>query len=196
RPELYDFGRDPRETHNIASDDRRTLADLRAQLAQFGSRFTAPDAIDHEEAKKLASLGYVSAGTSATPTIDPKDRIADLEALRRLNSDDVAAMEQLLARNPYWSDLRDQLGAAYARRAASETHASLPPRFHYVAGDAFAHAGKIDDAVKEMDAEIATDSHDVQAYADRALLDVVRGDHPHAIAILEAMARANPSAEV
>ena len=45
RPELYDFGRDSRETHNIASDDRRTLADLRAQLAQFGSRFTAPDAI-------------------------------------------------------------------------------------------------------------------------------------------------------
>ena len=83
-----------------------------------------------------------------------------------------------------------------ARRAAAETHASLPPRFHYVAGDAFAHAGKIDDAMKEMDAEIATDPHNVQAYADRALLDVVRGDRPHAIAILESMARANPSAEV
>jgi len=54
KPELYDVARDPRETRNIAAADRRTLADLRTQLAQFGSRFSAPDAIDSEESKKLA----------------------------------------------------------------------------------------------------------------------------------------------
>jgi len=254
----------------------------------------------------------VTGGTNANPTIDPKDRIADVETLRKLAPDDVASMQQLLARNPYWSDLRDQLGAAYdrggdhdkaaktfadgiaatprlapqfamsaasslldahqidgafahaqfaashdapgahlllgeialarndlasaaseaqiaereasdrpraifleakiaaakrdyattlsllekARNAAQQTNASLPPRFHYVAGDALAHAGRFDDAMKEMDAEIASDPHDVQAYADRALLDVMHGDRVHAVATLEAMAAANRSKRV
>jgi arylsulfatase A-like enzyme/tetratricopeptide (TPR) repeat protein len=115
RPELYDFVRDPREKRNVAADNRRALASMRAMPSMLGARFTEPDAIDAEEAKKLASLGYVSGGANANPTVDPKDRIGDLEVLRKLGPDDTASMEQLLARNPYWSDLRDQLGAAYDR---------------------------------------------------------------------------------
>jgi len=309
KPELYDLDRDPRETRNIAADNRRALAELRRTLSTFGSRFTEPDAISAEEAKKLGSLGYVNGGVSANPTLDPKEHIADLETLRKLKPDDVASMEPLLARNPYWSDLRDQLASAIDRsgdhaRAASvyeagitatprlapqfalsaassyadarqldralplaqfaashdapgaelllgeialargelpqavahaqnaerdaadrphayflearvaaarhdyasalamiekcaatarATGASLPARFHYVAGDVYAHSGRASDAKHELEAEIASDPHDVQAYADLALLAWIAGDRGAAEQTIDAMIRANPT---
>ena len=119
RAELYDLGHDDRERHDRASTDRRTAAALRDELQRYGSQFTAPEAIDPEEAKKLAALGYVSGGSDeGGPLPDPKLRIGDLAKLKaiaeaREPAKQIAMIEPLLAANPRWSDLRDQLGQAY-----------------------------------------------------------------------------------
>jgi len=119
RAELYDLGRDAREQHDLASTERRTAATLRDELQRYGSQFTAPETIDPEEAKKLAALGYVSAGADeGGPLPDPKSRIGDLTKLKAINdvrepAKQIAMIEPLLAANPKWSDLRDQLGQAY-----------------------------------------------------------------------------------
>lgn len=309
RPELYDLTRDPAERHDVSAENRRAVASMRAIPAMLGARFTQPDAIDPEEAKKLASLGYVSAGSSANPNIDPKDHIADLEILRKRGTSDVAAMEALLARNPYWSDLRDQLGEEYDRRGeyakaarvyqdgmaatprfagqfavsaasslldanqidaalplaqfavernapgaelvageialvrgelpqaiahaqnaerepsdraqalfiearvavarkdyatalallgkseetAKATQASLPERFHTVAGDVLAHVGRVADAKREFELSVREDPHDVQAYGDLALVQFMSGDRAGVEATFETMVRENPS---
>lgn len=119
RAELYDLGRDAREHHDLAATERRTAAALRDELQRYGSQFTAPETIDPEEAKKLAALGYVSAGADeGGPLPDPKSRIGDLTKLKAINdvrepAKQIAMIEPLLAANPKWSDLRDQLGQAY-----------------------------------------------------------------------------------
>jgi choline-sulfatase len=77
-PELYDLARDPGETRNVYSEDRRTmralstaLAALRATESKPSSPAAAPDA---ETMAKLASLGYVGGVPSnrTGPRPDPK----------------------------------------------------------------------------------------------------------------------------
>jgi len=119
RAELYDLAHDDRERHDLASKDRRTAAALRDELQKYGANFTGPETIDPEEAKKLAALGYVSAGADdGGPLPDPKSRIGDLGKLKAIGAEGdpakrIAMIEPLLAANPKWSDLRDQLGDAY-----------------------------------------------------------------------------------
>jgi len=119
REELYDVAHDLRERRDLAAKDRRTSAALHEELGHYDVRFSAPEQIDPEEAKKLAALGYVSAGTDEGGNLpDPKTRIADLAKLKAIGAASdpqkkIAMIEPLLAANPRWSDLRDQLGDAY-----------------------------------------------------------------------------------
>jgi choline-sulfatase len=321
RGELFDLHADPAERRNLATEDRRSYNELKAVLAGYGAHFTAPEAIDPEEAKKLAALGYVSAGAGEEgPLPDPKDRIADLARLKaiaalRQQGDPraaIAAMEPLLAQNPRWSDLRDQLGAAYeavgeaaravtvyeggitatpklagpfalsaatalldlrrfpeaeaharfaatagapgahlllgelalargdlaaadeeavvagktrsqsvhalflkarvagarhdyaqtvelamrAREEQTRTGASLPRRFHYVLADGLAHLNRLPEAKREFEAEIVAEPHDVQAYADLALVQMIGGDRAGAGATLDRLIAADPAPEV
>ena len=312
--EVYDLRGDVRERVNIIDRERRAYANARNAIAQVGGAFVTPDAIDAEEAKKLAALGYVSGGSdSGSPPRDPRECLAELAELKevaRLRGQQVIArLEKMLAANPRWSDLRDQLGAAYddagdhlraaavyadgmrvtprlagafalsaasslfdahrfdnaasharaaeatepagahlllgeialarndlataareqsiaasfrssrghamflaARIAAAqrdfaravelltateqtcrESGESLPRGFHSAAGDALAHLGKTADAEREFAAEIAADPHDVQPYADLALLQIMRRDRAAALQTIDRMAAANPS---
>ncbi len=119
RSELYDVVHDRSEKKNLSSSDRRTDAALHEELGRYDVRFSAPEQIDPEEAKKLAALGYVSAGADDSGSLpDPKSRIADLAKLKAIGATNdprrrIAMIEPLLAANPRWSDLRDQLGDAY-----------------------------------------------------------------------------------
>jgi len=118
RPELYALDRDLPERENLAEADRHEVNRLRGVVARIGgSDFAGPSAVDAEEQKKLAALGYVSAGSGGNgPLPDPKDRVGDLARLKELAANPAGAlpkMEKLLAANPAWSDVRDQLAAAY-----------------------------------------------------------------------------------
>jgi choline-sulfatase len=314
RDEVYDLRSDPREKVNVIGRERRAYANARGVIAQVGGAFVTPDAIDAEEAKKLAALGYVSGGSdSGSSSRDPRECLGDLERLKEVaklrGPEAIARLEAMLAANPRWSDIRDQLGAAYdetgdhlraarlydegiratprlagafalsaasslfdahrlddavahahaaettepagahlllgeialarndlgtasreqgiaasyrssrghamflaARIAAAqhdfgralellkateqtchESRESLPRGFHYAAGDALAHLGKTADAEREFAAEIAADPHDVQPYADLALLQMMRRDRAAALQTIDRMAAANPS---
>jgi choline-sulfatase len=314
RGEVYDLRSDPKEKVNIVDRERRAYASARAAIAQVGGAFLTPDAIGAEEAKKLAALGYVSGGSdSGAVSPDPRQCLGDLARLKEVATlrgpEQIARLESMLAANPRWSDIRDQLGAAYddagdhlraarlyedgiratprlagsfalsaasslfdahrfdeatahARAAensepagahlllgeialarndlaaasreegiaasfpSSRGHAiflegriaaaqhdfgralqlltateqtcrasgeSLPRGFHYAAGDALAHIGKTAGAEHEFEAEIAADPHDVQPYADLALLQIMRRDRAAALRTIDRMAIANPS---
>ena len=318
RGEVYDLKKDPKEKTNVIDRERRAYASARNAIAQVGGAFVTPDAIDAEEAKKLAALGYVSGGSdSGASSRDPRECLGDLARLKDIASlrqqgregEAIARLEAMLAANPRWSDIRDQLGAAYddagdhlraarlyedgiratprlagafalsaasslfdahrlddaaahahaaettepagahlllgeialarndlaaaareqsvaasyrysrghamflaARIAAAqhdfaralellkatdqscrETGESLPRGFHYAAGDALAHTGRTADAEREFAEEIAADPHDVQPYADLALLQIMRRDRTAARQTIDRMAAANPS---
>jgi len=316
--EVYDLKNDPKEKNNVIESERRAYARARDAIAQVGGAFVSPDAIDAEEAKKLAALGYVSGGSdSGASARDPNDCLADLARLKEAaelrrtgrEAEAVARLETMLAANPRWSDVRDQLGAAYdaagdhlraarlyqdgiratprlagqfalsaavslvdahrfeeaaeyARAAESSEPAgahlllgeialarndlaaaareqsaaasfrynrghalflgariaaaqrdfvravellkatndacraggeSLPRGFHYAAGDALAHIGRTAEAEREFEAEITADPHEVQPYANLALLQLMRRDRETALRTIERMAAANPT---
>jgi Tfp pilus assembly protein PilF len=312
--EVYDLRGDPSEKVNVIDRERRAYANARGAIAQAGGAFVRPDAIDAEEAKKLAALGYVSGGSDdSSASRDPRECLGDLARLKDVaklrGPEAIVRLEAMLAANPQWSDIRDQLGAAYddagdhlraariyeegiratprlagsfalsaasslfdahhlddaaayahaadttepagahlllgeialarndlaaaareqgvaatyrssrghamflaariaaaqhdfpralellqaTARACRESSESLPRGFHYAAGDALAHIGKTADAEREFQAEIAADPHDVQPYADLALLQIMRRDRVAALQTIDRMATANPS---
>jgi choline-sulfatase len=121
-PELYLWARDPAEKRNAADADRRSVAELRRVLDVAGRRIDLPSKVNREEAAKLASLGYVSAVSSTQGHLDdPKEHLGDLERLKsaeelieeRKFAEAVPLLERMLAENPRWSDVRDELGDTY-----------------------------------------------------------------------------------
>jgi choline-sulfatase len=115
RPEVYDLRADTGEKNNIADRERRAYAELRDVARETTGSFAAPERVDAEEAKKLAALGYVSGGSDAGngPLPDPKDVIGQLATLKSAHS--IVDLQRLLAANPRWSDVREQLGAELGR---------------------------------------------------------------------------------
>ncbi len=78
RPELYDILTDPGETTNLAGERPPALRSMRAELLRLPRTLTLPAASDPEHARKLASLGYISATSpdaAKADLPDPKDRI-------------------------------------------------------------------------------------------------------------------------
>lgn len=83
KPELYDVINDPDETKNVMNQRSAIAGNLQTELNQLyqGSASAAQNSqpeIDPETKERLASLGYVSGSTPATPQssrIDPKDKM-------------------------------------------------------------------------------------------------------------------------
>ncbi len=83
RPEIYDLVSDPSEGVNRIAEKPDALRALRADLLRRKPSYETPVDVDSEARKKLASLGYLSAGPSPAGTLDdPKDRIKTFEELR------------------------------------------------------------------------------------------------------------------
>lgn len=122
RAELYDLVEDPEQRNNIVAGQRRVAARMRDELAQYGSDVSAPGAIDAEEAKRLAALGYLSSPARAGdgPLPDPKDRIGEISDMIRASrllrarrfDDAAAAFRAITEKNPRLSDAWNQLGTA------------------------------------------------------------------------------------
>jgi arylsulfatase A-like enzyme/predicted negative regulator of RcsB-dependent stress response len=195
KPELYDLEHDRRETHDTHEVDRRVYAKLRHDLANAPSAPAVAQRIDPEEARKLAALGYVSAQSqSAAPsTLNPRDHLQDLDALKRVTelmaarsfAEAAALMEQLLTTNPGWSDLRDQLGVTYeslgdlARaektyRDAIRATPELAPEFALSLANVLVERGALDDA--EAHARLALAHNPNATHETLARIAAARGD--------------------
>jgi arylsulfatase A-like enzyme/Flp pilus assembly protein TadD len=118
-PELYDLEADPAETKNRLAGERRVAASMRQTLEALPAGDATLGAIDPEEAKKLAALGYIGTPTQRTgPLPNPRDEIHALGAIKsafqlaaeRRNDEAVAALRALLAKNPGLTDVASRLG--------------------------------------------------------------------------------------
>ncbi|MBV9497475.1 MAG: sulfatase-like hydrolase/transferase [Acidobacteria bacterium] len=159
-PEAYDLHADPTEKANAIDRYRRGYLAAHKTLQNVGGAYAAPDVVSDEEKRKLASLGYVSAGGGEETLADPKDHIAEFEQLRQAMRDQsIPELEQLLAKNPRWSDVRDLLGVAYERKGdfarAAKVYEDgisltphLAPEFALSAASALMDARQFDDAAK------------------------------------------------
>jgi len=190
RPELYDLATDPGEAKNRIEEKAGPLRAMKAEVEKRKSPFVEPSAVGEEEAKKLASLGYVTmttAGGAALP--DPKDEIGTLEQLKRglgllkggRTAESVETLRKLLERNPRLVDAWEayaqglaRLGRADEAVAAIRKTVELSPadRTNYLLSVAnlCLQVGRPDEAIRHADLAIArgdTGGHEVKA---RALL--------------------------
>jgi choline-sulfatase len=126
RSELYANKVDFAETHNIATENRSIVADLREKLRPFADAVRnalasapAPDIL-----AKLKSLGYVGGASGLSgERIDPKDQIAtysrfqdalELEASGRI-SEGIASLKKVVSADPALLGARIELGLALQR---------------------------------------------------------------------------------
>lgn len=116
KPELYDLAADPAETRNVLQENRRVYNALRAAVTPYIKSAEAPKAIDSEQARQLAALGYIGStvSTSSTEALpDPKDHIATAHRIRegfaafqqKRYADAVAIFNELLRENPRMLDI-------------------------------------------------------------------------------------------
>jgi Flp pilus assembly protein TadD len=197
RAELYDLARDPGERKNVLGERRRSYARLRELMVPLKHDAEAPAAIDAEEARKLAALGYIgSAAPAAGPLPDPKDRTATFRELREAfrlyrAGDDAAALarfDRILETNPGLIDVWDvrskilfRMGrTAEAIAAGKEALRRSPTSTHLAVdlGNALLLAGETDDA--ERHAQLAVKSDPGRAHELLARIALVRNDLPTA----------------
>ena len=89
--ELYRHRTDPAESKNLADSERRTAFELRQRLDRYPPQFQPPSAVDPEDQRKLAALGYLGSTAPAGASLpDPKLKIGTVRDLR-------AGMELLLS---------------------------------------------------------------------------------------------------
>ncbi len=135
RPELYNLRKDPRELHNLASEQPATAAELKQKLSQrMSARSAAVDGnraqADESVTEKLRALGYlayrspVPAAALDKPLPDPKDKVGELETILQASdafrAGNYTAGEQLLkqvqAHDPQLYVVSFMLGEAALRQ--------------------------------------------------------------------------------
>jgi choline-sulfatase len=213
KPELYDLRADPRETEDVRAAHRRESAELARALEAMPHATAAAPRVDAEERRKLAALGYVDAGPgSGASNANPRDHLGDLAELKTVSAlmarrEYAAAaqrIEELLARNPGWSDLRNDLGFAYEQRGdlahAEQTYRDGIRVTPELAGDfalslasILAAEGKLDDAAAH--AKLALASNAPGAHDVLARIALTRHDYNTALQEAAAM-RASPAHEL
>ncbi|MHB0968897.1 MAG: sulfatase-like hydrolase/transferase [Thermoanaerobaculia bacterium] len=214
-PELFDIRKDPREQTNIISEQRRTYAAMREQIAKFPKNLAAPSAVNPEEAKKLQALGYLgstSVMTSDSELPDPKDGLDDLRLIEEASDlarqgdrrGAIARLERAVANNPRFTDaianlaiLYDDVGdfekaAAMYKKAidANPTNAAGPAAS---LGWLYLRLGRFDGA--DAHARIAASTYPAYAHLLLGRIALARGDLRNAGAYAE-QCMADPSYRV
>jgi choline-sulfatase len=193
RAEIYDVAADPGEKTNRLAEKPDAL---RSMLAEAGKRkpvYESAGDLDPEARKKLASLGYLSAGPSSANAgglDDPKDRIRTFEELRTGLGDLSAGnsakahaiFTKLLKENPRMLDVWDmdskvliQLGRPEEALAAVKKTVDLAPeaaRAPYLreVANLCLQLGKWDEGAKHAEALRALGDPDAEDIAARAAL--------------------------
>ena len=134
RDELFDLERDPRESTSVAAERPQVRQAMRSALEGLiqNAAIAAPAAVSDEDKQRLAALGYVGGGSSASLTLpgdqlaDPKDKVKILERFRRaadlagaLKFDEaVGVYREVLAEDPEMIDVWVQLAEVQVRRGS------------------------------------------------------------------------------
>ena len=181
KAEVYDVVADPRETRDLAS--KGILRGARAALRDYPlPSLVAPPAassLSEEERRKLASLGYVSAGVKPVVRKDaprPADMAHLFDALdeasalfvREQYAAAIPLLERILAADPYNLDCALRLATSHS---------------------ALGHDAKAEEAFLRAQ-KIAPDSADVRTYF---ALHLARGrEWPRAVPLLERVVAEDP----
>jgi len=180
RLEVYDLAADPHETRNLSASANLSRS-VRATLLDYPlpNSSAKPSALDDEAKKKLASLGYVSAGVKPVIRADAPapadmvdlfpvlDRASDL-FVRRQYTAVIPLLEQIHTRDPHNLDALLRLASAHS---------------------ALGHEKEALDAFHRAEA-LAPDSADVRTYL--ALHYAKGNDWQRAIPLLERITREEP----
>ncbi|HEY0783215.1 MAG TPA: sulfatase-like hydrolase/transferase [Thermoanaerobaculia bacterium] len=195
-PELYDLVADPGEKVERRQDERRAFTGLRQAVAAYVKPLAAPAAVDAETARRLASLGYLGAATTATrgPLPDPKTRVhavADFAQALGLFAHQqfaqaVPAFERVLRDNPDMADGWESLGQALQHLGRQEDALAAFDRAMKLTGGvghvALAKATvlldlhRLDEA--EEHAKLGLETGPANAHSLLAQIAFERGDHP------------------
>jgi arylsulfatase A-like enzyme/Tfp pilus assembly protein PilF len=132
RDELYDIERDPKESASIAAERPQVRQAMRAALETLIAHapIGAPSAVTDEDRRRLAALGYVGGGTSASLSLpgdslaDPKDKVHILEKYIRATelagdlrfAEATVLYREVLSEDPEMTDVWLQLAEAYTRQ--------------------------------------------------------------------------------
>lgn len=168
RPELYDMASDPAEKNNVLASNRRVYAAMRKEVAEMNAVFSAPGNVDPEEAAKLQALGYLGSTASASAggsLPDPKDRIGEIEEMKRAfglasagrPEEAVALLRNVVAKNPRFADAWNKLGitlmemgryeeALEAYKSAAKTEPSLASEYALSIGSVLFQLERYDEA--------------------------------------------------
>ncbi|HUP47091.1 MAG TPA: tetratricopeptide repeat protein, partial [Thermoanaerobaculia bacterium] len=195
--ELYDYIRDPGELKNLAGTERRTVHSLAEVARGIDVAFEQPSAVDPEDRRKLAALGYVGSGGSASKTpADPKEKVQIVRDLRRAflfaeagrHRDAIPLAERVVFAEPEivdgWAILGRSRAAAGQRALAIEAFTEGLRRFPesvdlaLLTADEYASAGDWKAAVKYAELAAATDP--VLGHEALARFAARRGDLPSA----------------
>ena len=195
RPEFYDLETDPAERKNLAGGKPEPFRSFVVEAEKRRTPYRAPAAVDPEQAKKLASLGYLSMTTSGSSgaLADPKDEIGSLTRLKEglgflqagRPADAVVALQQLLEKHPRvidgWELLAHalvQLGRPDEGLAAMKKTVELSPpdKTNYVLAVAnfCLQIGRPDEALAQ--AKAAREMGDRTADEVIARAELARGD--------------------
>jgi choline-sulfatase len=210
RTEFFDLIADPAEKSDVSSEHRRERSALDAVLAPRIVPVQTTTPISPEEARKLASLGYLgSTAASSGPLPDPRDHIAAFRQMREVTAhfeqhryrEAVEGAEALLQKYPnmidVWELQADALaeagqpaaGAAVARRGLT-LNPSAVSRLAIRVADMSARAGKNEEA--RQHAELAMASSPAEAHAVLARVALAEKKLDLAAAEAQAAIDANP----
>ena len=205
KPELYDLVADPRETRNVIATERRVAAQMRTALAAMPAGDTTIGAIDPEEAKKLAALGYVGTVKQRSgPLPNPRDEIHVLRDLKRAfllaaekrHDEAIAAFRALLAKNPALTDVSTRLGevllasgraaeAAEVYRAAIARSERFSPDLSLALAIALSRAGEHREAAQHAAAALAAGDREPRDVLTVAEIQRAAGDYGAALRTLD-----------
>ncbi len=175
-PELYDLAKDPKETSNILTQERRVYAALKKEIEGYDRRLVPPSEVDEETRQAMAALGYIGSGAGATegPLPAPRSKIGSLADLRegfRLNGEKnypaaEAAFRRVIEANPKMVDAWEFLGRTLQKTGRTDEALEAfkqglkvsngSPQIAVAAASLYLDLGRLDDAATHAKMAVAT----------------------------------------